>query len=36
MSPKWGAICEVLEREENSQLHVAVKDLIDVSLHDSI
>lgn len=36
MSPKWGVICDVLEREENSQLHLAVKDLINAILHDPI
>ena len=36
LSPKWGEICLVLERKENSQLYHAVKELIEVSMHEPI
>ncbi len=36
LSPKWGNICSVLERAENSQLSHAVKELINVAIHEPV
>lgn len=36
LSPKWGGVCSVLEKDENSQLYHAAKELIDVAIHDPI
>lgn len=34
LSPKWGEICLALKRKENLQLYHAVKELIDVAIHE--
>jgi len=34
LSPRWGAVCATLERQENVQLLNAVKELIDVAMHE--
>lgn len=36
LSPKWGEVCSVLEKDENSQLHHAAKELIDIAIHNPI
>lgn len=34
VSPRWGAVCATLEREENAQLLNAVKELLDVAMNE--
>lgn len=34
LSPRWGAVCASLERQENRQLLNAVRELIDVAVHE--
>lgn len=34
LSPKWGLVCASLERNENHQLLGAVRELIDVAVHE--